>query len=155
MKTILALFAFLFIIVLAIIIYQNYTKSGILPFSKPATATINSQTFNLIAAKSAKDKEIGLSNKNSLPQNTGMIFIFDKADFYSFWMRNMKFPIDILFINGNKIVTIFQNAQPQKNEVSIPIYKSKEPADKVLEINAGLSQKYNIKEGDIIKIENL
>lgn len=161
---ILLLFALLLAVVGGIAFSQNYFKNGnisifnsnILPFTKTPTATINNKKFTLLVAKSAKDKEIGLSEKTSIPDDTGMLFPFGKADYHSFWMKNMKFPIDIIYINKNRIVTIYQNVQPPKErEESLPIFKPEEPADTVLEINAGLSKKYNLKKGDNVKIENL
>lgn len=123
---------------------------------KRPNVTINNETFYLYVAKTPKDREIGLSKYNNIPQNFGMIFLFDKPDFYSFWMKGMKFPIDIIFIKGDKIVTIYQNATPSKGQnEGLLRYKPKSRADKVLEINSGLSQRYNIKEGDLVKLKNL
>lgn len=156
MKTVFALFAILFLIVIGISFSQNYLKDNPLPFLKTPTIIIGKQTFKLYVAKSGKEKEVGLSEKKSLQQDFGMFFPFEKADYYSFWMKNMQFSIDIIFINGKKIVKIYQNVQPPTSkEESLPIYKPEKPTDKVLEINSGLSQKYNFKEGDEVKIENL
>ena len=154
---ILALFALLLAIVGGIAFFQKGDWKNIpIPFTKTPTATIDNQKFTLLVAKSAKEKEVGLSDKTSLPQDTGMLFHFEQPDYYSFWMKNMKIPIDIVYINKNHIVTIFQNAQPPKSDQeALTIFKPEEPADTVLEINAGLSQKYNFKKGDGVKIENL
>jgi uncharacterized membrane protein (UPF0127 family) len=70
-------------------------------------------------------------------------------------MKNMKFPIDIIFINNDQIVTIQNEAQVIKGQENPTIYSSTGPADKVLEIQAGLSKKYNFKAGDRVKYENL
>lgn len=156
MKTVFALFAMLFLIVIGISLSQNYLKDNPLPFLKNPTITIGKQIFKLYIAKTDKEKEIGLSEKKSLQQDFGMLFPFERADYYSFWMKNVQFPIDMIFINGKKIVKIYQNVQPPvAKEESLAIYKPEKPADKVLEINGGLSQKYNFKEGDEVKIENL
>lgn len=117
--------------------------------------TIKEHEFLASVAKTNTEKEIGLSNKTSLTDDAGTLFIFEKSDYYPFWMKNMKFPIDIIFINNNRIVTIFLNQKvPNPNE-NIPIVKPEEPSDMVLEINANLSNKYNFKKGDEVKIENL
>ena len=124
--------------------------------SKKPTAIINGQSFTLYVAKTQKEKEIGLSKYNKLPQNMGMIFIFDKPGSYNFWMRNMKFPIDILFIKDGLTTTIYRNAEkPKDQNQNLFVYQPKFPIDKVLEISAGLSEKYNIKEGNTIKFKNL
>lgn len=158
MKIIFGLFALLLLIVFGIAYFQGSPKLGFsLPsFGKSPTAKIQNQTFKLLLTKTPKEKEIGLSEKTSLPQDTGMLFSFDKADFYSFWMKNMKISIDIIYINKNKIVTIFENVPaPKSADENLSIYKPEEVADKVLEINAGLSQKYGIKKGDEVTFVNL
>lgn len=158
MKKILALFALLFLLIVSIPFIQNYAKNRTLPFisGKSATVTIKEQTFNITVADDQKKKEQGLAEKDSLEENEGMLFPFDKDDYYFFWMKKVKFPLDIIYINDNKIVTIIKNAEPQDASVaSPPVYKSEEPADTVLEIKGGLSDKYNFQIGDEIKIEGL
>lgn len=154
MKTIFALFALLLVIAFGIYFYQNNPKSFQFFFANNKEVGINNHVFKVSIAQTSEEKQIGLSNKSSLPQDQGMLFPFEKEGFYSFWMRDMKFPIDIIYIRKNKIVTIYQNVQPPKiKEENIPLYKPEEPADKVLEINAGLSQKYGFKKGDEVKIK--
>lgn len=154
MKKIILLFGLLILVGLGIAFAQKYPVETLF---KQTTAVVNNSTFKLILAKSQKEKEVGLSEKKSLEQNAGMLFVFEKPDFYSFWMKNMKFPIDIIFIKDNKIITVYQNAKPPINNEnnSLTIYKPEEPVDKVLEINSGLSEKNNIKKGDEIKFQNL
>lgn len=123
---------------------------------KTPTATINNHTLNLHLAKTSEDKKIGLSKYKTLPQDFGMIFIFDKPDLYGFWMKDMKFPIDIIFIKNGQIVTIYKNVNPPKNPNDIlPAFYPKQPANMVLEINANLSEKYGFKESNKVKINNL
>ncbi|MDO8460841.1 MAG: DUF192 domain-containing protein [bacterium] len=154
MKIVLGLFALLLIIVVGSKFAMDYLANNPNPFIKIPTAAINNQTFKLFIAKSAKEKEIGLSGKDSLSQDYAMYFSFEKPDYYSFWMKNMKFPIDMIFLSNNRIVTIYENLEPPSQDLkSPPLYKSNEPADAVLEINAGLTKKYNIKVGDEIKIK--
>lgn len=160
MKTVFGLFALLIIVAIIIATFQNSSK-GSLPFLtnvflKTPSATIGKQSFSLSLAKKPKELEKGLSERKSLASNEGMLFVFDKPDYYSFWMKNMKFPIDMIFIKKNRIVTIYQDVQsPKSKDETSPIFKPEEPADMVLEINAGLSKKYNIKKGDEVKLENL
>lgn len=156
MKNILIIAALLILGVLGALFFsQRYLGGSFLPFMKTSTATINNQTFDLLIAKTPEEKQIGLSEKTSLPQNAGMLFPFETPGNYPFWMKNMKFAIDIIYIRDNKIITIFKNAQPAKSPTdSLPVYNSEEPADTVLEINAGLSDKYNFKKGDEVEIKN-
>ena len=146
----------LFIIVAVIIAGVGFfvfnLMRGSIFVNTQGTVTIDKHTFNVIVAKDQKDQEIGLSNRNSLPQNTGMLFVFENADFPAFWMKQMKFPLDLIFINKDHIVTIYPNVQVPTSETDIPTYKPTEPADRVLEINAGLAEKYGFKVGDAVEI---
>ena len=95
----------------------------------------------------------GLSGRESLAENQGMLFLFAKPSKYSFWMAGMNFPLDIIWINGNKIVDISKNIQAPKNTGGLPVIISPSTKiDKVLELSAGAVEKFNIKIGDEIKI---
>lgn len=163
MKKILLLFVLLLLIVGGLVFSQNYFKQGKLSFfnanknvpSKNETVTIGNHKFGVVVAKSQPEWETGLSQTESLQDNQGMLFLFEKSDYHFFWMRNMKFPIDIIYINNDTIVTIKNNVQLVKDKENPIIYSSIQPADKVLEIQAGLSEKYKFKNGDKIKYENL
>ena len=117
-----------------------------------ATAQIHGKVFKLDIAASPRAREIGLSQTDSLPEDRGMLFLFDKPDYYPFWMKGMKFPLDILFIRDSTIVSIKRNLQPPTSEGNPPSYAPEQPADRVLEINAGLCDKYNINVGDVVRI---
>lgn len=148
MKKILIIFTSLACSLLIIVIFSNKPKQ--------ATVTIRNQSFIAEVADSDEKQTKGLSGRENLEENRGMLFVFEKSDLYSFWMKEMKFPIDILFIKNDKIVTIHQNVPPPKDNVplyELSLYKPKEEANYVLEINAGLSQKYSFKEGDNVEMK--
>jgi uncharacterized protein len=157
MKKILLILAILVVVILGLYFIQKYSKNGILPIGNNIpTVTIGNNSFKVSIAASGKDQEIGLSETNSIAANQGMIFLFKVPGYYSFWMKNMKFPIDILYINNDTIVTIINDAKAPKNSAeSLTIYAPTQPADKVLEIQAGLSNKYHFKNGDKVKYENI
>jgi uncharacterized membrane protein (UPF0127 family) len=77
-----------------------------------------------------------------------MIFVFDQADIYAFWMKDMKFPLDIVWLNENReVINIKENALPESYPESfVPPQKSLY----VIELNAGLVTKYGIKVGNIL-----
>lgn len=132
------------------------------PLSLPAasqassTVTIDGHQFKVSLAISSADQQKGLSVFNSLPVDEGMLFLFPNYSYYSFWMKDMKFPIDILWIKDNTLVGIQENA-PAENlpDSQLPNYYPPEAINKVLEINAGLSQKYGFKAGDAVSINYL
>ena len=110
---------------------------------------INNKTFTAEVATSSADQQIGLSDRKSLGKDDGMLFVFDKPDYHIFWMHAMKFPLDMVFVLGNKVMAIFQDLPPAKDQA--PTYGSDVLSDKVLELNAGIVKKYNIKVGDTVK----
>lgn len=143
------------IIVFLGVIFVNIVSNNLqLPFfssQPPATVTISGHTFHAKIARSEKEKEIGLSNTLSLPQDQGMLFVFSKPDYYAFWMRNMHYPLDIIYIANKKIISIAENASTPSNPTqSLPVYKPSVPADTVLEISGGLSTKYHFAPGDSV-----
>lgn len=156
MKKVLFIFALFLVIAFGMVFAQNYLKTNSLfQNQKSPKALINDKAFELTIVNTPKEMEIGLSEMSSLPQNKGMLFLFKVPDYYSFWMRNMKIPIDIIYINKDKIVTIFSKVKAPLPSESPIIYRPDEPSNKVLEINAGLSEKYNFKKGDKVRYENL
>jgi len=77
-----------------------------------------------------------------------MLFLFDKSGRYAFWMKDMKFPLDFIWIAGDKVVDIDENIPPDYSGT----LKPETPVDKVLEINAGVCEKYGIKKGDEVRL---
>lgn len=105
-------------------------------------------------AKTDKEREKGLSDRKSLCQDCGMLFIFDQPGNYTFWMKGMNFDVDILWISGDQVVDITYGAKaPAKEDSTAPktVYQSRVPADKVLEVNSGWVEKNKIFVGDKIE----
>lgn len=87
----------------------------------------------------------GLMFRKKMEENRGMLFIFPDVQMRSFWMRNTIIPLDIIFVGEDqRIVTIQHNTKPF-SETSIP---SSAPAKYVLEVNAGLAERYGLQIGD-------
>lgn len=96
----------------------------------------------------------GLSGRKSLPAGGGMLFVFNKAGRHSFWMKGMNFPLDFIWINDGRVVDITANVPPfsLRSSASEIFYKPKQPANMVLEINAGEAARYGVKIGDLVKL---
>lgn len=153
MKKIIIIFGIIFLIFIIVVFFQVNKKSINNFLNKPtvSTVTINSATFRVEIARTQKEKEQGLSGRRSLGTDGGMLFLFDKPSYYSFWMRGMKFPLDIIFVLDDKVVGVYENLQPASaNDDNPPQYGSDVISDSVLEINAGSAQKNNIKVGDTV-----
>jgi uncharacterized protein len=107
-------------------------------------------------ARSSTEMQKGLSGRESLPTNSGMLFIFPRLDFYHFWMPDMHFPIDIIWLDQNKkIIDISSNIPNNFDPKNPVIYQPKQPAQYVLEVNAGFAQNHQINIGDLVVFEGI
>ena|SRR3989344_6646637 len=114
----------------------------------------NKFCFEVEIADSDEEKTNGLSNRNLLAENRGMLFIFLEEDFYGFWMKDMEFPLDIIWVDENKkIAGITKNFQPCNSDEQCLVVYPEEKIKYVLEINAGVSDKFNFARGDEIRID--
>jgi uncharacterized membrane protein (UPF0127 family) len=102
-----------------------------------------------IAGSSAK-RERGLSGREKLPQDKGMLFIFEEEEIHPFWMKNMNFPLDIVWLDKDyKVVYLVENVKPCDAGACQIIYPDQN-AQYVLEINAGEAGKIGLKEGNMM-----
>ncbi len=134
------------------IVFASNTGDSTSPHTaQQSKVTIGSTTISVEIARTPQERAQGLSHRTSLDENRGMLFLFEKPDLYAFWMPNMKFPIDIIWIDtNNTIVDIHENVPPLQNELYPTYYKPQHPAISVLEVNAGFGKRHNIKTGDKI-----
>ncbi len=110
------------------------------------TVTIAGKNIFVDVVTEHKQKQQGLSGRSSIAEDEGMLFVFDKSDSYSFWMEDMNFPIDIIWIGENmKIVYIEKNVKPESYPKS---FGSDTYAKYVLELKSGFSDRNNLKAGD-------
>jgi YVTN family beta-propeller protein len=90
----------------------------------------------------------GLMFRQHLPWNAGMLFAYDSEEPKSFWMKNTLIPLDMIFVGDNsEIVDIIENVPPCEQD-PCPTYPSEEPAQYVLEVNAGFVQQNRVQVGD-------
>jgi len=136
---------------------ESSLKTESVAFTKEGTLTLyRGESDSLLArldieiAESEYETQTGLMYRKSMEERQGMLFIFPDEARHSFYMKNTLIPLDILFIRGDRsIANIARNAQPM-DESGIP---SAGPVQYVLEINAGLSDRWGLKEGDRVVFE--
>lgn len=164
MKKFLVQFVFLIIVIAASLYFFGPTskpKNLELPFL-PQKATlakleINGHILKVEIADTQSKRSKGLGGRSNLPEDQGMLFVFDRADKYPFWMKGLKFPLDFIWIRGDQVLDILPNVQPPEDgqlDESLPIYQSRVEIDKVLEINGGVAEKLGLKIGDTVKINH-
>ena len=131
-----------------------YSTSANLKFMKEGKLTFldaqseeNMISIDIEVAKSAYEIERGLMHRRSLPANGGMLFIFDREDYRTFWMKNTYLSLDILFLNKDKEIIRISKETTPLSELSIP---SGGKAMYVVEVLAGFTDAYQIHIGDHI-----
>ena len=169
LKKDLAIIGGLFLVIAALLVFgRGFTTVGQLPGARQSTQSADTnrrveveegktrvrvKTLDITAqiAETDKDKRQGLGKRESLPISEGMLFVYDKSAIYTFWMKDVQFPIDIIWIDKDKkIVDIAHNAQPErdKNDDELKRYKPSAEAQYILEINAGLAAANGLEIGD-------
>lgn len=94
----------------------------------------------------------GLSGRESLEEDRGMLFVFAAPDQTAFWMKDMNFSLDIIWIKGDEIIDIAANLPPLAGDY-VATYQPRVPADYVLEVNAGFTAERGVKIGDKVNIK--
>jgi len=124
-----------------------FTKEGTLQIFKKETDSLLVK-LDIEIAETDYETQTGLMYRKGMETKQGMLFIFPDVRRHSFYMKNTEFPLDIIFIDENlKIASFQENAQPM-DESGLP---SEVPVKYVLEINAGLSEKWVLEIGDKIE----
>jgi uncharacterized membrane protein (UPF0127 family) len=115
---------------------------------KPTTQVhLGSGVFSLWLADTDAERVQGLSDVASLPKNGGLLMKFDSSAPHGIWMKDMNFPLDIIWLDEQKkVIYTVLNAQPE--EVAATVYAPKEPALYVIELPMGSVKKSGIKTGD-------
>jgi uncharacterized membrane protein (UPF0127 family) len=114
--------------------------------------TIHRIPIRVEIADTPAKRQRGLSDRELLPANRGMLFLFPKDDYYGIWMRGMKFSLDIIWIDDSRrIVDIAKNVSP---ETYPKIFEPEVKARYVLEIDAGFADSYNLAVGDVFETDS-
>lgn len=113
---------------------------------------IKGNCFSVEIAETQSERQYGLMNRDHLDPDKGMLFVFEEEGYHCFWMKDTLIHLDIIWINSSQnIVYIARNAQPCTLGFC-PTIDPGENASYVLEINGGLSDKYDINVGDKVSI---
>jgi uncharacterized membrane protein (UPF0127 family) len=148
------IFAILIFSVLGFFLYfGNFVITEVAQKNEIKEVLIGNKKYELEVVKTSQDLEKGLAKFENINDNQGMLFIFDTPGRWSIWMKDMKFNIDIVFLNENKeVVTIFQNVKFETHENVFQYRKYLPELDSkyVIELKEGEIEKNKIKLGDKI-----
>lgn len=149
------IFIILLIILIFLFSFMMFFLEEVLSENKINAVCISKNCFEVEIADNQIKRQIGLSSYDSLDKDSGMLFIFESEDEYSFWMKNMSFPLDIIWINEEReIVYIAQSVSPC-NDLDCPLIKPNKKAIYILEINSGLADELIFSLGDRVEFKKV
>lgn len=135
-------------IILAVFFLAGFYFFQTKPASGQKYVSIHGKRIKIETVSTPEGMRLGLGKRESLCLDCGMLFVFEEKNKTPFWMKDMLFDLDIIWIDGGKIVWIKKNVDHTSLETITPLVS----ADKVLEVNAGFCEKYGILPGD--RVEN-
>ncbi len=117
--------------------YQGYAQQAIAATSgRLKTATVGSSAFRVEVVSSSHDLEKGLSGRRVLPSNSGMLFQLGAKQQAIFWMQDMLFPLDFIWISDGKVVGVDRNVPMPRHNEEPQKRTAPAPVDSVLEVRA-------------------
>ena len=116
--------------------------------------SINGHEFKVDVADTIATRAQGLSGREELRENEGMLFVFGGVSPRRFWMKDMLISIDIIWVNEDEVVGFDKNVNPEPGVAlqNLTSYKSPIPVNTVLEVSAGTVDKLGISVGDSVSI---
>jgi uncharacterized membrane protein (UPF0127 family) len=123
--------------------------------SRTATVTVGEVVLEAEVADTGALRERGLGYRDALAPGTGMLFVYAEPGERSFWMKGMRFCLDIIWIEGGQIVGAAQGVCPVEGaaDQDLPRYRSPEPVRYVLEVPAGWMIEHGFREGTPVRID--
>ena len=118
-----------------------------------ATISVNGHIIKVEIVSTSASQNLGLGDRNALPKGSGMLFLYKTAGEKIFWMKRMRFAIDIIWILQGSIVHIEKNVPPPSiihSPSRLPTYGHGIVADMVLEVSKGFADKAGLQLGDSI-----
>ncbi|MDD2823098.1 MAG: DUF192 domain-containing protein [Candidatus Daviesbacteria bacterium] len=153
------------IIALTLIIFGGlyfYSNPSVIymffPNNAPIVTTklkVGNNILNIEIADNTEERAKGLSGREKLASDSGMLFVFSESQKYRFWMKDMKIPLDIIFINEGGVVDLLKNIVPpgaNQKDSDLPILSPITPVDMVLEVSSGYIDSHGIKVGDSVTL---
>jgi uncharacterized protein len=121
----------------------------------PARQTVlqvGNASVRVEVADDLASRERGLSGRDALAPDAGMLFVLED-DRPAFWMRGMRFPLDIVWIGGGRVVDVSADVPPPTAAAgALPTYSPRRPANRALEVNAGWAARHGVRRGDAVRV---
>jgi len=119
-----------------------------------AAVEIGGATVRADVADDEASRRRGLAGRAGLDDDEGMLFLLPD-DSPAFWMKGMRFPIDIVWIDDGRVVDVTADVPPPRESEShtaLPTYSPGRPANRALEVNAGWAARHGVTRGDVVRV---
>jgi len=133
--------------------FSNTLLPKDLTYAKATVITGKGVTIPVEISDSPAKRFLGLGNRDSLRVGWGMLFVFEDLKPHSFWMKKMRFPIDIIWLHNHRIVEIAQRVPPPEGDKEPMKLKPDNPCNFVLEIEAGRAEELGLAEGQRLRYQ--
>ncbi len=160
-------YKFIFVFIMLLVAGSCGNKTSFSPASKGSAGNystvlkIKDKILNVEVASSSQAMALGLGGRKSMKENEGMLFVFRAPAKPDFWMKDMHFDLDLIWVANKKIVGIDAGVKAPASECLGPgadcglrLYSPLQPVDQVLEVNAGWAQKNLVHAGDGVYLPN-
>jgi uncharacterized membrane protein (UPF0127 family) len=120
--------------------------------AREPSVVLKGERFTVELAETREKQTLGLMFRDSLPEDHGMLFVFPAESLRSFYMKNTRIPLDIIYFDEDmRLVSVAENARPCRTR-RCPSYLSEGPAKYVLELNAGKAAELGLRPGDLLEL---
>ena len=124
--------------------------------SAPAGPRVIFPNGFVVNVETVADDELrarGLMYRDHLAPNAGMLFFFKEEEPHSFWMKNTRIPLDMIFLDTNRRIVGIERDVPPCKVMDCPSYGPAAPSRYVLEVAGGVAQQHGLKSGDVLRFE--
>ena len=132
---------------------SNFAFAEVQDYAHAIVTTSTGKKISVEVADTVEKRSLGLGKRSGLENGWGMLFVFEKRKQHGFWMKDMQFPLDIIWLDNHIIVHILRNVQPAKSGVIPPVMTPPEAVNFVLEIDAGRADELKLQVGQHLKYQ--
>ena len=132
---------------------SNFAFAEVQDYAHAIVTTYTGKEISVEVADTVEKRSLGLGKRSGLENGWGMLFVFEKRKQHGFWMKDMEFPLDIIWLDNHRIAYILRNVQPVKSGVIPPVMTPPEAVNFVLEIDAGRADELKLQVGQRLRYQ--
>ena len=132
---------------------SNFAFANVQDYAHAIVTTSTGKEIPVEVADTVEKRSLGLGKRSGLENGWGMLFVFEKSKQHGFWMKDMLFPLDIIWLDNHRIVHILRNVQPAKSGIIPLVMTPPVSGNFVLEIDSGRADELKLQVGQRLKYQ--